>query len=358
MDFQKEYQAVFSKVTASQETRRQILNLAKAPRKRHIGRVITKVFLAAVLISLLTVTASAASSEGGWLRRFFSSGRETPLTQNQMAYIEENLQENTAAAEEPSGRFQVRVKSALTDGKTAYVTVGITAPKEEEDQPLQFRFTEMLLLPDVQEGLVIAPDGSSPDALQNYQIVEDGDGRQNTYNVVFKINPPLEDPEVNPFDGQIQWVMRLTGVTENWYSDTGDPILLSENTWELPLNLRSVEVRETELLPSPKTMMASLLLQDDYHIKVSVTSFRMSSLTFTLDFTPTDCQPGPYEVLDIGDIAIVMKDGSSKTLLRVTAHQGSFDVPIVPEDVDYVLLSDGTKLSMPGQGESRRGLPN
>ena len=50
------------------------------------------------------------------------------------------------------------------------------------------------------------------------------------------------------------------------------------------------------------------------------------------------------EIQDVGDVAIVMKDGSQYTLLRLSAHPGSMAAPIILDEVDYILLSNGVKL--------------
>ena len=60
--FKDEYKAVFSKVTASRETHRRILAMTRQTKKRRtLGGWTSKLLLAAVLVTLLAVTAGAAS---------------------------------------------------------------------------------------------------------------------------------------------------------------------------------------------------------------------------------------------------------------------------------------------------------
>lgn len=354
MDFQTEYQAMFSKVTASEETRKRIMTMAKEEKKGRPGSMISKALIAAVIVSLLAVTASAAS-EGGFLKWFSSKNQGEPLTDSQVANIAENIQQSIAAtvASQPASDYRVTVRSAITDGRTAYITLGLTAPEGQALNASYFGFTEALLIPDRTEGLAIAPDGSSPDALCDFEPVEDGDGLPNTQNLVFRIRPQLTDSGVTPFDGHIQWVMRLKKLTGVWFDGRSfAESSLSKDTWEYTLNFQSMDVREVKFLEEPKAMLASKWLRDDYQTPVLVTAFNLSSLTYTLEFGPVDSSyprnpDDPMDVLDIGDIRIVMKDGSVKTLLRCSAQQASFDVPIVLEEVDYVLLSDGTRLPAP-----------
>lgn len=50
------------------------------------------------------------------------------------------------------------------------------------------------------------------------------------------------------------------------------------------------------------------------------------------------------EMQDVGDVVIVMKDGTQQTLLRLTAQSSSMAAPIILDEVDYILLSNGVKL--------------
>ena len=55
--FKDDYKAAFSKVTASEETHRRILNMTKEHKKRRsVGGLMSKLLIAAVLVSLLTLT--------------------------------------------------------------------------------------------------------------------------------------------------------------------------------------------------------------------------------------------------------------------------------------------------------------
>ncbi len=85
--FQDEYKSAFSKVTASQQTHERIMNMAKK-KKRNPSKLLGKVLIAAALISILAVTASA--SEFSWFTRFF--GRNEELTQEQVQFIEDKTQ--------------------------------------------------------------------------------------------------------------------------------------------------------------------------------------------------------------------------------------------------------------------------
>ncbi len=97
--FQDEYKSAFSKVTASQQTHERIMNMAKK-KKRNPSKLLGKVLIAAALISILAVTASA--SEFSWFTRFFGGAEE--LDQEQVQFLEEKTQKietKPASSKEP-----------------------------------------------------------------------------------------------------------------------------------------------------------------------------------------------------------------------------------------------------------------
>ena len=68
--FKDDYKAAFSKVTASEETHRRILNMTQEKKKRRpIKGLVFRVPIAAVLVLLLAVSASAAVQN--WFVTYF-----------------------------------------------------------------------------------------------------------------------------------------------------------------------------------------------------------------------------------------------------------------------------------------------
>lgn len=97
--FKDDYKAVFSQVTASQETYRRVMNMPNRKKKPHTARFLGKVLVAAAILSLLAVTASAAERIGIWFTRYFGGTEE--LSQEQVDFLENNAQKlPTVPAEE------------------------------------------------------------------------------------------------------------------------------------------------------------------------------------------------------------------------------------------------------------------
>ncbi len=304
-----------------------------------------RMLIAAAIICLLTVTAFAAEYVGGLFVAYFQEGRGE-LSDSQIGYIENNVQPGIGASQaiQAADGYQVQVRSALTDGKVAYVTVDIQAP-EGADLKGKLAFEDPRLFPDQANGLTLAPDGSSPDALSDCTVIGDSDGLAHTASVVFKITPFAEDESAKPFDGTIQWHMVLDGLRKTVFGEEIETTHLSDGVWEFDLEFKQIETREVEFVSEPIAMKASPWLEDSYTIDCQIVSFKLSGLGHRLEFTTED--PANQRDTDIGDIAIVMKDGTQLMLLRVCntiTGSAPLSVPIVLDEVDHILFRDGTKL--------------
>ncbi len=95
--FKDEYRETFSKVTASQETYRRVMQMTKKTKNVRTG-IFSKVLIAAVIVSVLAVTASAA--EFDWFVKFF--GGSGNLNQEQVQYLENNTQKQPESPKEDS----------------------------------------------------------------------------------------------------------------------------------------------------------------------------------------------------------------------------------------------------------------
>lgn len=324
---------------------------ASVPAKTRPTRgFLRKVLIAAAILSLLAVTAYAAKYVGQLFATYFQQEHFAELSDGQRNYIEQNVQPSVAQpiATEAENGYSVSVGSALTDGKIAYITIDIRAPEGVNLEGGDIRFLENpLLFPEPAEGLVLAPDGSSPDAMCDYATVDDGDGLPNTASLMFKVIPSVESEDVMPFDGSIHWTMHAEGF-EKAVFDTEkmdfEYTPLAEGVWDFDLTFQSIDTRKVELVTEPIPVMTSNLLRNEYIHENQITSFTLSGLSYEMKLTQPEIDG---EIQDVGDVAIVMKDGSQYTLLRLSAHPGSMAAPIVLDEVDYILLSNGVKLQAP-----------
>ncbi len=302
-----------------------------------------KILIAAAIIMLLALTACAAKYVSNLFVTYFQDEGRREISDSQIEYIQSNTQPSIAdpIVTEPENGYSVSVRSALTDGNIAYITVDIKAPEDVSLDGGRIRFYDNpLLIPEQTEGLVIAPDGSSPDAMCDYETIDDGDGLSNTASIMFKVNPFKEDDSLNPFDGSIHWRLKAGGFYK-WVLHSED-IALGEGTWEFDLHFQKIDTTEMSFLSEPISVMTSYWPGDEFVNENRILSFTLSGLSWCMELEKPEIDG---EMQNIGDTSIVMKDGTRQTLLRLTSQKNnSLIVPIVVGNVDYILLTDGTKL--------------
>ena len=321
---------------------------ASAPVKTRPTRgILRKILIAAAILSLMVMTAYAAKYVGQLFSTYFQQERSAQLSDGQIDYIENNLQPSVAqpVVTEAGDDYSVSVGSALTDGKIAYITVDIQAPEGVSLEGGDIRFLENpLLIPEPAEGLVLAPDGSSPDAMCDYATVDDGDGLPNTASLMFKVIPSVESEDVMPFDGSIHWTMHAEGFEKSVFDMEKmdfEYTPLAEGVWEFDLTFQSIDTRKVEFVTEPVSIITSDWIQEEYVHENQITSFALSGLSYWMELAQPEIDG---EMQDVGDVVIVMKDGTEQTLLRLTAQSSSMAAPIILDEVDYILLSNGVKL--------------
>ena len=374
---EKDYKAAFSKVTASGETHRRIMNMANNNRKHNTAGGFRKVSIAAVMISLLTVTVAA--SEFGWFTTFFSEKTEEPLSTEQVIYIEKN--EQSFEQSETHDGYTMELKSAITDGEKAYICIGITAP---EDSVLNATTIEgysvdkpTLLSGNWSTDFLTNQDGEPFFGGSRIASVEDNDGLGNTQNLVIELTADSGVLGETAFGSDNKWVLKFENLIAKYdnvsylqelvngkYKGQDDffftkeegeklypEVVLAEGVWEFTFQFAQPDVRETELIQVPvasKTGIGMNVHGEYIYDTVNITSFVLRSLSATIctdnityapDFTAED------------DIFVVMKEGSRVRLESESGGSGEqqlrAEVPIILTDVDYVLLADGNKLPMP-----------
>ena len=371
--------------------------------KKHMtGRRVAILIAAVVALMAVSITAFASEAVAGWFRQYFGQKAEETLTPGQVEFIEENEQ-IIAETKEKNG-WTVELKSTITDGKTGYVIFGITAPEgfvlgDIIDSPDDSR-----IIPG-NDGIksegkelfsasmpLISKDQNYTCSL-SYRFEEDGDEKDNTIDYVFQINIEklyadkdilLDDPFGAEFYFCFDKFVRSYRDTEyeqellnTKYKDQTDYMLepeeverlyqvevLTDGLWEFTVSFAETKAEYLELISEPiyTEALASVEIESDTLfterkneiMDVKMTSFKLTALgaTITCDFEGSVVSAS-FEYQNLYGyedrlIFVVMKDGS-----RIPLHTDgrsdnlAAETPIVLSEVDYVLLSDGTKLPMP-----------
>ncbi len=374
--FKKNYQAVFSKVTASEDTYRRIMNMTNTKKNRRSRGFATKALIAAIVITMLAATASAASF--GWFTKFF--GGPENLNQDQIQYLEENTQTIPAPSDgEETGvqedGYAIRVDSILTDGPSAYIALDLTMPEEVESPGEGWvmenpHFLDFWLCPADQQ------KPTMEEIIQwswGVKAFEDGDGRDNTCKLILSMT--RNGTQALSSMGQ-EWKLHIGGLEVIWHNyEKEDQVTseyagqdyilegeelhqflryetLTDDTWDFVLRLDAAQSDELEFLAQPVALsgyrpaMLGEIQEGSGNdrvgpFEIQLVSLRISPLSYYLQYTAED--PYNAQTVDVGYHTLVMKDGTEIDLFPYNGRH-SFAQPIILEEIDHVLLSNGTVL--------------
>lgn len=365
---EKDYKAVFSQVTASGETHRRIMNMANDKKKNRSASFVSKGLIAAVMISLLTVTAAA--SEFGWFVNYFQEESKTPLSGEQVEVIEENVQD--ISQKQTCNGFTMELKSVLTDGCNMFIAVGITAPED------------IYLDRTVKEGYdpgapVIWLGENSKFETGNrgyactWNMSDDGDGLSNTHNIVYLMSVDdgtfaegetikihiedlhaeyMNDAYGKELEEKYGFEPKLGLITDEEAEKLYPVELLAEGTWDFEIKFDQINTPFVEVLEQPVDYIMQARTDRDAEqvdVNTKITSIRISPIGVICKYEAMD-----YPIINGVWGNIVMKNGDVYGLggdtiggFGDTSSHGMFSVPIVLEEIDYIELKGGTKLTMP-----------
>lgn len=263
---------------------------------------------------------------------------------NQTAYI----------GEETQAGYKVKVKSTKTDGWMTRVVLGITAPEGTvisrnphrgfKDVQYHIGFTNDQFLPD-RKRMEIGANGG-------WNVRDDGDGLENTVDLVIERFAEMEDGSA-PFGWGTSWDIWLEDVVGKYWNDWNHKFkedILVEAGWHFRVSFNEIngDYREIEFAENPFTMSAVVGFEmdgTDVFGDVEVTSFTLRSMSATIRH---DCG---YAVDFHGPMYAVMKDGRQIAFQSAGAIPGGtcyiMESHVNVDEVDHVLLADGTKLMVP-----------
>lgn len=359
--FKSDYQETFSQITASDATYRRILAMKSEKTKRNGTGIATKLLVAAVMISLLAVTASATGL-ASWFGGFFTETHGEPLSQGQVDYIEEKTQ-SVDLSQTVEG-YTISLKQAITDGSKTYVALAVTAPEGIDLNQAPLEGYQIVTVSPHILGSIQSVDGDF--SLMSYSTSwrEDGDGKANTMDMVLMLDSPDDS-----FDEDLQWKIRidsLVALCQNtaleqelaakyagqdvMYTDEEAQALMArvplvEGDWTFVIRLEN-NSESREVLSAPVTTRAQVGYDDNWNDTfddVTVNSIVLRGLSATISYA------GEYADFSYGDgVRLVMKDGSETELWVNGGADGEeyfyVNAPIVLEEVESLIFPDGTKV--------------
>lgn len=356
--------------------------------------------IAAVIALTLLLVGCAVAYANGWFQQIFSARSETPLSSEQIQYIQNN--EQIVGQSQTKNDWTVDLKSTICDGRTGYLVFQITAPDdvdlEQYLNPPTLDDKRLSMGNDSASrkaaySLAVASIGTV-DSERNYWYlasgdwVVDGDGQPNTVLFCMTIRCEKMDPSKpmlleDPFGKDVSFRIRLMGITLEYknqelqreieekyagqtYIVDGEAAaglfcsdILTDEEWNFDITLDS-DNQFIELITKPVFAQAKVWRYADEKQwdtvdsleEVQISSFRVTPFGANISYAP---KPDAIGISPrIGEnvenaIYAVMKDGS-RIQLNLTGNNDTVlqaETPIVLSQLDYILLEDGTKLFAP-----------
>ena len=303
------------------------------PKRKKANKSITRLILLAALIAALTVSAFAAEEIGNWFMEYFS--RYTKLTDNQIAFIEENTTDISKS--QTCNGYTVEVDSAFSDGSESIVKMKLIAPENVRlDACNFFPGNDAVLVPTGEEHLTQWNGGWG-------SYVDDS--APNVAQITFHIREPIGE--------RTNWTLRIEDIHGTYQENIGEPDyrqwteLLVEGVWEFPIVFSNDGYQEIELIKDPIPGQVNIGLNKDSYHDVMITSFKLRAMTAEISYEYVVPVHGAG---DFDPIYVVMKNGDEIMLLPKSGSPISctyhFAVPINLSDADYVLMPDGKQLSI------------
>lgn len=370
--------------------------------KAQIKRLSTRKMwvIAAVIALTLLLVGCAVAYANGWFQQIFSARSETPLSSEQIQYIQNN--EQIVGQSQTKNDWTIDLKSTICDGSTGYLVFQITAPDNMD--------LEQYLNPPTLDdkrlsmgncsasrkaaySLAVASIGTV-DTERNYWYLDGGnwisdeDGQPNTVLFCMTIRCEKMDPNKpmlleDPFGKDVSFRIRLLGITLEYtnlelqqeieekyagqaYIVDGEEAaglfcsdILTDEEWNFEVTFDS-DNQFMELITQPvsvQTIVWRYADEKQWETKdsleeVQIASFRVTPFGANISYVPKPDAIGISLKLrqDTDDeIYAVMKDGSRIKLDLVGTDNTVLqaETPIVLSQLDYILLEDGTKLFAP-----------
>lgn len=239
--------------------------------------------------------------------------------------------------------YTLTLKSVETDGYVARIMVTVTAPEGMDIDSLKI-------------GTGMSFDEFQPVSQQAwgsgaFNDMPDSDGLANTQDLLMEADLYLADATM-PFAIGSEWRLHIVDLWVNKYE--ANERILVEGEWFIPItfNETNTDYREVELLSKPilaKGCTGWTKDGKDVIHEFTVTSFKLRKFSSSIEWE-TISYMGDDHYGDSADFYAwrghrahaVMKDGTQIELL-----QGRNGEPVDLDQVDHVLLADGTKLIMP-----------
>lgn len=313
---------------------------------RRFKNLAGKIFIAAAIASALTVTASAAGMD--WFQRYFEGKSKAPLSQQEAEFLSENQQ--TISESQTRDGYTLTLKSAISDGRTAYIHMGITAPQGQVLSktviPGYSSNAPYIGAGNVNPDFFVPAQGNQAGGRVKLATLEDYDGQDNTQDWLLTVEKIGETP-IAPGS---TWKLHIEDLVATYQKEgegQSSRVKLAEGVWDFEITFRQRDEGAVECIQEPVVSTVWLGVPDERWEEVKVTSLTLSAFGAVIcadtKNVPEFCPPDENRY-----VQVVMEDGSRVRLRPSFGISGlerlEAERPILLDHVDHVLLTDGTRI--------------
>ena len=364
------------------------------------SRLRRPLLIAAVIALTLLLVGCAVAYANGWFQQIFSARSETPLSSEQIQYIQNN--EQIVGQSQTKKDWTVDLKSTICDGRTGYLVFQVTAPDgmdleqylnpptvdDKRLSPGNYSVSRDRMYPLSKASIGNLNEGKNYMFADGGNWISDNDGKANSVLYCMSIRCEKLYPDKpmlmeEPFGKENTFHIRFMGITLEYtnlelqkeieekyagqtYIVDGEEAaglfcsdILTDEEWNFDVTFDS-DNQFIELITHPVSVQAKVWRYADekqWETKdsleeVQISSFRVTPFGANITFVPKSDTIGIS--LDLwqdtdDEIYAVMKD-ESRIKLDLTGADATIlqaQTPIVLSQLDYILLEDGTKLFAP-----------
>lgn len=318
------------------------------------GRRLATLLIAAVVASTMILTAFASSDGSLWFQNFFSKNVQQPLSSSQNAYINTHTVQGNQS--QTVNGYTITLESAISDGNRTFIQCKLTAPEGTVLDADKYG--------DIHDTVFVFQEPGNAPSIGSFGWENlDDDPSDNTAILLFHHEIAYSGSEASSFtDHPCQ--LLIYGLQGTYYEGEGIDMTireekLTEGFWSFDIVFPEDSDREIEFVTGyvecpcevqmgmKRTGENSLMpILEPAYVQVTSLTLRALSADFHYKYAEKDQVNADFE-----DLYVVMNDGTKVRMQRGAGapnYNGyKFDTPIILEDVDHILLPDGTKLTVP-----------
>lgn len=250
--------------------------------------------------------------------------------------------------------YTVELKEVQTDGYVLKFLLGITAPEGTDISSHLSENREEEVLYNIEPSnwnYLISDSGEECRGTYDRYPQDDGDGLSNTQDFLYIIRSNAYGDN-GPFAAGTTWNIHIEDLVHSYWDEENrvtEKEVLAEGEWNFTLTFseENDDYREIELIQQPVTIQANVLMEHLEWVRkeVQVTSFKLRRFSASVESDQEHIVDFTY--LGDGEVLwVVMKDGSRIHLLGDEGlYKAVSDIDL--DQVDHVLMADGTKLELP-----------